>query len=399
MPPKKSSTSDQKPQEKNNSGFTDFGLKQEILDKIRENGFERPSDVQQSTIPQCLERNDIICQAKSGKGKTCVFVLSILQLLDFIPSPAPIQALVLCHTHELALQISEEFERFSSDIKVIRTVGKTPIHLQKQQIEAKSAQILVGTLGRVADLCKREILDLKDIKILVVDEADSLLSEKTKPQFADVMQFLPTDKQTMVFSATFSEEALLSCKEILRAGFKEVRIDDKNLVLHGLHQRYVKLEEADKLDFLLDVLKLSYTQAVIFTSSTERCRTLQQFLSENQIDCNAFYGHMNQKQREELYKSFKTRKTRIMVATDIFQRGVDFEGVNLVVHFDMPQDCDSYLHRSGRAGRFETNGAIISFNSSEDDQKVLDEIQDRFAVAIQSMTSSVDIDEKSCFLK
>ena len=171
----------------------------------------------------------------------------------------------------------------------------------------------------------------------------------------------------MIFSATFPGEAKEATAKILKEGFREVAVDDNQLILHGLVQNYIQTTEPAKLEKIIDLLKLKFTQAVVFVKNYDRAQTLVDYLTQNGVECKSFIGKMKSQDRDDLYKAFKRKDVRVIVCTDIFQRGVDFEGVNLVVHFDMPDKCDAYLHRSGRAGRFETNGLVVSFIASEDD--------------------------------
>lgn len=312
------------------------------------------------------------------------------------------QCLVLCNTRELATQITDEFQRFAKYLpkaKCCTLIGKVPINVQIKQLKQKDSPIVIGTLGRVADLVKRKELDLSNLQFLVIDEADNLfMNEDNKDSLAEIIAAKPRDTQTMIFSATFCEQAKKESEAVLREGFREITVDDNQLILHGLVQVYFELQEAEKLQKVIELLKLNYTQAVVFTSHISRAKVLAEYLNENGIDCKHFVGKMNNKEREDLYRQFKKKEFRVVVCTDIFQRGVDFEGVNMVIHFDMPQDTDSYLHRSGRAGRFETNGLVVSFVASDEDKKTLADIQERFAVKIEQVKSVEEIETDRAFL-
>lgn len=400
--------------------FSDFNLKEPLMNAIVDNGFESPSDVQTLAIPYALERRDLICQAKSGKGKTAVFVLSILQLLDPSAAPGQVQCLVLSNTHEMALQIAEEFERFSKYIpglkdRTMRAYGGIPKHLQIAQLKLRNQEagaaeaetqdlrapvIVVGTVGRVTDLVESGDLDLSNVRHFVVDEFDDILhGEKTGPAVSEISAKLPAGHQTMLFTATLSADSEEACRRLLRDGFKRLAVDDAELVLTGLVQRYLNCREDQKIPILMDMLQeLSYTQGVIFVSSPQRAASLAKYLASHNFQCESFSGRMRQDKREELYRRLKSKDVRLVVSTDIFQRGVDFESMNLVIHFDMPKSADAYLHRSGRAGRFETAGLVVSFVGSEDDQTVLGDIQSKFVVDIPQIAGAADIDQKQCFI-
>jgi len=190
----------------------------------------------------------------------------------------------------------------------------------------------------------------------------------------DILVKVPADCQKMMFSATFSDEAKEASTKILKEGFHDITVDDKNLVLHGLTQYYINLSEADKLKEVEKLLKLSYTQAVVFVKDVPRAKVLAEYIEGLGIKCKFFVGRMKNDEREALYRQFKKKEFRIVIATEIFQRGVDFEGVNMVIHFDMPKNTDAYLHRSGRAGRFETAGLSVSFVTTDEDKKILEDI-------------------------
>lgn len=428
--------------------FSDFNLRKELLDAVVENGFQAPSDVQCLCIPYALERRDVLCQAKSGKGKTACFVLSILQLLELPAAPdgqpdgleasaggadsadgacadegdvdaagvagaaeasAPpqkIQAIVLCNTHELAFQISEEFERFARHIPavqrgILRAVGGVSINIHIKMLRAGSVSIVIGTVGRVCDLIEKDAMDLSAVKHFVIDEFDDVLkNEDNQTKIARIIAAMPADHQTMLFTATLTDDSRKHLGTLLKEGYIPIEVDNKNLVLNGLVQCFMDAPEDRKLALLTECLtQLRYTQAVIFVNSMSRAATLASYLNTSNFQCDAFFGRKNQKTREALYRSFKEKRVRLLVSTDIFQRGVDFEGLNLVIHFDMPKDSHAYLHRSGRAGRFETSGLVISMVATEDDAAVLREIQDRFVVEIGRVGAVGDIDQAKCFIE
>lgn len=384
--------------------FSDFGLKKEVLEAIRANGFESPSDIQTKAIPYALEHTDLLCQAKSGKGKTAVFVLSILHMVNPDDAPGKIQALILCNTHELATQITQEFERFSKGLPAVHdgilcTVGGVSVNAHVKTLEKHTTCILVGTVGRVYDLFERKALALDSLRYFVVDEFDTVLKEEAcRAKISKLAESMPKEHQTMLFTATLTEEARQHATALLREPFETIAVDDNELVLTGLIQHYMTAPEEKKLSLLTDCLNaLHYTQAVVFASATHRAAALAKYLRDQGHQCDAFYSRLPGKKRDLLYKSFKNRDARLLVATDVFQRGVDFEGVNLVINFDMPDSSDSYLHRAGRAGRFETSGLVLSFVGSDEDRQQLEEIQKRFMVDMTEVQDLTAIDQKQCF--
>merc|ERR1712042_103939 len=376
------------------SGFRDFLLKPELLRAIVDCGFEHPSQVQNECIPQAILNMDVLCQAKSGMGKTAVFVLATLQQLE--PLDGQVSIVVMCHTRELAFQISKEYERFSKYLeqtKIAVFFGGMPVDKDKKTLKENCPHIVVGTPGRILGLVRAKALDLKKVKHFVLDECDKMLDQlDMRRDVQDIFRQTPHEKQVMMFSATLSKECRGVCKKFMQDPM-EVFIDDEaKLTLHGLQQHYVKLKEAEKNRKLFDLLDaLEFNQVVIFVKSVQRCMALCQLLKEQNFPAIDIHRSMKQAERLERYDLFKNFKRRILVATNLFGRGIDIERVNIVFNYDMPEDSDTYLHRVARAGRFGTKGLAITFVSDETDAKVLNEVQDRFEVDITELPEEIDI--------
>jgi len=376
------------------SGFRDFLLKPEILRAIGDCGFEHPSEVQHECIPQAVLGMDILCQAKSGMGKTAVFVLATLQQLE--PVDGQVSCLVMCHTRELAFQISKEYERFSkflSGVKVGVFFGGLPIAKDEAVLKDNCPHIVVGTPGRILALTRTKKLNLKNLKHFVLDECDKMLAElDMRRDVQEIFRSTPHEKQVMMFSATLSKDVRPVCKKFMQDPM-EVYIDDEaKLTLHGLQQHYVKLKDSEKnrkLFELLDVLE--FNQVVIFVKSVQRCIALSQLLVEQNFPTIAIHRGMSQEERLSRYQQFKDFQKRILVATNLFGRGMDIERVNIVFNYDMPEDSDTYLHRVARAGRFGTKGLGITFVSDEADAKTLNDVQERFEVDITELPDEIDL--------
>lgn len=375
------------------SGFREFLLKPELLRSISDCGFEHPSEVQHECIPQAILGTDVICQAKSGMGKTAVFVLSVLQQLE--PSPTGIRALVLCHTRELAFQICHEFDRFKTYLPNVKTAvmfGGIPIQTNKQTLEKDKPQIIIGTPGRILQLVEEKTLDLKQLKHFVLDECDKMLeSLDMRRDVQKIFKMTPHDKQIMMFSATLSDEVRPICKKFMHNPLEIYINDGAKLTLHGLQQYYVSLEEKEKNRKLVDLLDaLEFNQLVIFVKSTARAEALNKLLKECNFPTDCIHSSLPQQDRIEKYRKFKDFQTRIMVATDLFGRGIDIERVNVVINYDMPDNPDTYLHRVARAGRFGTKGLSISFVAAAADKDILSQIQSRFVVNVPELPDEID---------
>ncbi|KFM82349.1 Spliceosome RNA helicase DDX39B, partial [Stegodyphus mimosarum] len=376
------------------SGFRDFLLKPELLRAIVDCGFEHPSEVQHECIPQAILGMDILCQAKSGMGKTAVFVLATLQQLD--PVDNQVSVLVMCHTRELAFQISKEYERFSKympSIKVGVFFGGMTITNDEKVLKSNCPHIVVGTPGRILALVKSKKLNLRHIKHFVLDECDKMLEAlDMRRDVQEIFRSTPHEKQVMMFSATLSKDIRPVCKKFMQDPM-EVYVDDEaKLTLHGLQQYYVKLKDNEKNRKLFELLDLlEFNQVVIFVRTVPRCMALAQLLVEQNFPAIAIHRAMTQEDRLSRYQQFKDFHKRILVATNLFGRGMDIERVNIVFNYDMPEDSDTYLHRVARAGRFGTKGLAITFVSDEADAKTLNEVQERFDVNISELPEEIDI--------
>ncbi|KAL0397103.1 UNVERIFIED_CONTAM: DEAD-box ATP-dependent RNA helicase 15 [Sesamum calycinum] len=375
------------------SGFRDFLLKPELLRAIVDSGFEHPSEVQHECIPQAILGMDVICQAKSGMGKTAVFVLSTLQQIE--PVSGQVAALVLCHTRELAYQICNEFERFSTylpDVKVAVFYGGVNIKIHKDLLKNECPHIVVGTPGRILSLARDKDLGLKNVRHFILDECDKMLeSLDMRRDVQEIFKMTPHDKQVMMFSATLSKEIRPVCKKFMLDPM-EIYVDDEaKLTLHGLVQHYIKLTELEKNRKLNDLLDaLDFNQVVIFVKSVSRAAELNKLLVECNFPSICIHSGMSQEERLTRYKGFKEGLKRILVATDLVGRGIDIERVNIVINYDMPDSADTYLHRVGRAGRFGTKGLAITFVSSASDSDVLNQVQERFEVDIKELPEQID---------
>lgn len=338
-------------------------------------------------IPQSILGTDVLCQAKSGLGKTAVFVLATLQQIEPVDGEASV--VVLCHTRELAYQIKNEYSRFSKYLPDVRTsvfYGGTSTQKDIDLIKEKSTcpHIIVATPGRLNALVRDKHLRLNNVKTFVIDECDKVLeTPDMRRDVQEIFRATPHQKQVMMFSATLAQDMRPICKKFMQNPL-EIYVDDETkLTLHGLQQYYIKLVEREKnrkLNELLD--NLEFNQVIIFVKSTSRANELNRLLNECNFPSIAVHSGIPQEERIARYKSFKEFNKRICVCTDVFGRGIDIERINLAINYDLPPEADQYLHRVGRAGRFGTKGLAVSFVSTEEDEQVLHKIQERFEVDI-----------------
>jgi len=327
-------------------------------------------------------------------GQTAVFVLAVLQQLE--PVDGQVSTLVLAHTRELAFQIQAEFTRFKKYLPQVRCsvlFGGVPLPTHRDLLRGKECpHIVIGTPGRILALVNEKTLSLSHLKFFILDECDKLLeSFDMRKDVQAIFLKTPHNKQVMMFSATLSEEIRPICKKFMHKPLEIFINDGSKLTLSGLQQYYVELPENEKNQKLVDLLDaLEFNQAVIFVKSVRRSVELDKLLCDAHFPSICINSDMPQDKRIKRYKDFKDFKTRLMVATDIFARGIDVERVNVVFNYDMPDSPDTYLHRVGRAGRFGTKGLAISFVSSDDDGTVLNKVQERFVVEIKTLPAKID---------
>jgi superfamily II DNA/RNA helicase len=321
-------------------------------------------------------------------------VLATLQQIE--PQDGQVSVIVMCHTRELAFQISKEYERFSKympAVKVSVFFGGMNVQKDQETLKNNTPHVVVGTPGRTLALIRSGHLKLGDVKFFVLDECDKMIGDlDMRRDVQEVFRKTPHDKQVLMFSATLPKDLRAVCKKFMQDPM-EVYVDDEaKLTLHGLQQYYVKLKENEKNKKLFELLDiLEFNQVVVFVRTVPRCMALNQLLVEQNFPSIAIHRNMPQEERLSRYQQFKDFQKRILVATNLFGRGMDIERVNIVFNYDMPEDSDTYLHRVARAGRFGTKGLAITFVSDENDAKVLNEVQDRFDVNIGELPTEIEV--------
>jgi ATP-dependent RNA helicase UAP56/SUB2 len=376
----------QKPKTYSAAQFKDFLLRDELNKAIKEAAFEHPSEIQQMCIPKAILGQDILCQAKSGTGKTAVFVLSTLQQLRIVEKETSI--VVVVHTKEMAEQVRHEYLRFSKffdNVTVAAFYGGTSVKDDIDQLAAAAPTVVIATPGRLAALVRYKDLSLKHVQFFIIDECDNILDRlRMRYDVQSVFTKTPRKKQTMMFTATLNESTKDVCIRFLSSPF-EVKVDEESkLTLYGLKQMYAKVTAENKDNMLEGILNnFQYDQAVIFASSKESATRIANVLNSKKFPTIEIHSSLSTEERKERLGKFKEFGYRILVTTDLMSRGIDIQRINLVINYDMPDGPETYLHRVGRAGRFETEGASITFVGSDEDTAILNEIQSRFEVSIE----------------
>lgn len=364
-------------------------LKEDLLRGIYAYGFEKPSAIQQRGILPVIQKRDTIAQAQSGTGKTATFSIAALQRLDH--NEPQCQVLVLAPTRELAQQIHKVMKSLGTylDVTTRACVGGTAVREDIQQL-ANGVQIVVGTPGRVNDMINRGALRLKALKLFCLDEADEMLSRGFKEQIYDCFQYLPSEVQVALFSATMPNEILQLTERFMR---KPVRIlvKKEELTLDGIKQYYVAVEKEDyKLATLYDLYEsLTITQAIIYCNTRRKVMWLTDKMKQHDFTVSAMHGDMYQKERELIMKEFRSGSTRVLITTDLLARGIDVYTVSLVINYDLPMNRENYIHRIGRSGRYGRKGVAINFVCDEDEPKLRD-IETFYNTKIDELPMEVD---------
>ncbi|KAK0729496.1 P-loop containing nucleoside triphosphate hydrolase protein [Lasiosphaeris hirsuta] len=367
--------------------FEDFGLKRDLLMGIFEAGFEKPSPIQEESIPVALTGRDILARAKNGTGKTAAFVIPALEKIN--PKVSKIQCLILVPTRELAMQTSQVCKTLGKHlgINVMVTTGGTGLRDDIVRLQ-DPVHIVVGTPGRILDLAGKQVADLSECPMFIMDEADKLLSVEFTPVIEQLLQFHPKDRQVMLFSATFP----LSVKDFSDKNMVspyEINLMDE-LTLRGITQYYAFVEEKQKVHCLNTLFsKLQINQSIIFCNSTNRVELLAKKITELGYSC--FYSHakMAQQARNRVFHDFRNGVCRNLVCSDLLTRGIDIQAVNVVINFDFPKNAETYLHRIGRSGRYGHLGLAINL-INWDDRFNLYNIERDLGTEIQPIPQTID---------
>ena len=367
--------------------FEEFGLKRDLLMGIFEAGFEKPSPIQEESIPVALTGRDILARAKNGTGKTAAFVIPALEKIN--PKVSKIQCLILVPTRELAMQTSQVCKTLGKHlgINVMVTTGGTGLRDDIVRLQ-DPVHIVVGTPGRILDLAGKNVADLSECPMFIMDEADKLLSIEFTPVIEQLLKFHPKDRQVMLFSATFP----LSVKDFSDKNMVspyEINLLDE-LTLRGITQYYAFVEEKQKVHCLNTLFsKLQINQSIIFCNSTNRVELLAKKITELGYSC--FYSHakMAQQARNRVFHDFRNGVCRNLVCSDLLTRGIDIQAVNVVINFDFPKNAETYLHRIGRSGRYGHLGLAINL-INWDDRFNLYNIERDLGTEIQPIPQTID---------
>ena len=347
--------------------FKDLNLHDILLGNLAREGYETPTPIQESAIPPVLAGRDLLGCAQTGTGKTAAFALPILQRLLATELPEgkrPIRALVLSPTRELAAQIEERFNAYGQDTGLRQAVifGGVPQGPQTDALRA-GVDVVVATPGRLLDLMNQGYVNLSEVEILVLDEADRMLDMGFIPDVRRILKHCPDKRQTLFFSATMPKEVQRLSNHMLHEP-EEISVAPTGTTVDLIDQKVFFVERADKFDLLLHLLEEEDSPRVlIFMQTKHASDRLLERLKRAGVDTDITHGNCTQKARERALQRFKDGKTRVLVATDVASRGIDVDGVSHVVNYELPEDAENYVHRIGRTGRAGASGIAFAFCS------------------------------------
>lgn len=370
------------------SSFDEMQLREDLLRGVFAYGFERPSAIQQRAIRPIISGRDVIAQSQSGTGKTAVFCIGALQSLD--TSSKETQVLTLSPTRELAEQTQKVCLALGDymNVQCHACIGGKSIGEDIRRLDY-GVQIVSGTPGRVFDMIRRKNLRTRNLKMLVIDEADEMLNQGFKEQIYDIYRYLPPETQVVLVSATMPQEVLDMTKKFMNDPIR-VLVKRDELTLEGIKQFFVAVEREEwKFDTLCDLYDtLTITQAVIFCNTKKKVDWLTTKMREANFTVSAMHGDMPQKERDAIMEEFRSGGSRVLIATDVWGRGLDVQQVSLVISYDLPNNRELYIHRIGRSGRFGRKGVAINFVKN-DDIRILRDIEQFYSTQIDEMPMNI----------
>ena len=370
--------------------FEDMNIKEKLLRGVFAYGYEKPSYIQSKAIVPFIEGNDVIAQAQSGTGKTATFSISLLQKID--ENMNETQAIVLSHTRELALQIKNVIKNLASymNISINLSVGGTMIKNNVDELKRRP-HIVIGTPGRVLDMLNKNHISKNSLKMLILDEADELLSHIFLSQIHDIFRLLPNDIQVGLYSATMTPDFFKLSNNFMRDPIK-ILVKNDELTLEGIRQYYIDLEKNDfKYDTLCDLYSMiSVSQSIIYCNSRRIVEILNNKLTNDDFSVSMIHGDMPQTERNKIMDDFRNGVSRVLISTDLLSRGIDIQQVSIVINYDVPQSVDNYIHRIGRSGRFGRKGVSINFVTEYDKSKI-EELEKYYSTQIMPLPNLAEL--------
>jgi superfamily II DNA/RNA helicase len=373
------------------SSFENLNLYDNLLEGIYLYGFIKPSKIQITGIKSINTGKDCILQSQSGTGKTATYLLGILNRID--QNENKCQGIILTPTHELSEQVYNvaiQLAKFTK-INIVKCIGGTNINETKDLI--KSAQLIIGTTGRVNHMINEKKINTHTIKFIVLDEADIMLEEGLNEKLKFIYDKCPENIQCIMISATMTFNVLNISKKLMYEPIK-VLLKNSEIAVDLISQFYVNVESEEfKFDTLLDLYSIiSTSQAIIFANTIKKVDWLKEKLEGQNFEITYIHGKMLPKEREDIIKEFRDGKTRILLTTDLLARGIDIPEVNLIINYDLPDTKETYIHRIGRCGRFNKKGVAITMVKMDDvsDNKLFNKMKYHYKIKIDQMPDNIE---------
>jgi translation initiation factor 4A len=368
--------------------WDELDLPNDLLRGIYAYGFENPSVIQKQAIYPIINKHDTIAHAQSGTGKTGAFSISALSLVN--TSVDNTQVLILAPTHELVNQIAgviKSLSNFMDGLRVQTLIGGTSIKQDIELLQKSPPHIIVGTTGRTTDMIMRRYLNIFTVQLLILDEADEMLSADFKEKVYNIFQYLHMDAQIAIFSATLPEEVLLLTNKFMKNPVS-ITIKNENLTLDGIKQYYIALNSInDKYEVLKDIFqKITVSQCIIYINNINDIITLYNTMINDGYSICCIHSNMSRVERDTTILSFRTGKYRMLLSSNLTARGIDVQQVETVINYDVPNCVHTYLHRIGRSGRWGRKGVAINFVTSRDVHNMR-KIEKHYAITIQELTN------------
>ena len=369
--------------------WDDLEISSELLRGIYAYGFEKPSEIQRKSIASILMGRDVIAQAQSGMGKTGAFSIGTLGRIDV--SKPKVQAILMAPTHELVKQTTNVIKALGlmlPGLRVKTLIGGTSIQEDSDEIRDSCPHVIVGCTGRIYDMFRRRYLSGRDIRIMVLDEADEMLSQGFQQKIHQIFQFMPQDLQVVLFSATLPPEILEITKAFMRNPVR-ITMEAEKLNLECITQYYIALRhDGDKYDTLKDLFSvISVNQTIIYCNSIHRVTDLYKAMTDEGFSVCYIHSSMDKVERDKAFQSFRTGGFRVLISSDITARGIDVQQVSTVINFDVTRCPHKYLHRIGRSGRWGRKGMAINFVTRQDTE-TMRRIERHYGIEIKELPAN-----------
>lgn len=372
----------------NKMSFDDLNLKENLLRGVYSYGFENPSIIQHKSVPVMCKGVDLIAQAQSGTGKTGAFAIGCLNSLD--ESLKRTQVIIISPTHELVNQTYDVLENIGKymNVTMMKVMGGTSMNECRDGLN-KDPQIIVGSPGRILDMINRRNLFTDNIRQVIIDEADEILSFGFKESIYDIIKSIPENSQICLFSATIPEDVLELSNKFLREP-ENILVKKEALTLEGIRQFFINVKVNDwKLDVLKDLYDvINISQCIIYINSRNKLMEVYENLNKDNFPVSYIHGELTSQERKKTMEDFKSGHTRILISTDLLSRGIDIQQLSLVINFDLPKSKETYIHRIGRSGRYGRKGVSINLVTDRD-MNYMKEIEEFYDTEIKEMPQNI----------